>query len=67
MDEGHYGTSDPQLYVYLADGGTLIGRTSVAYNTLTPVWPPHEEFCFTPDECPQRNICFEIRDDSVCM
>ena len=38
LDEGTWGTSDPQLWVYEQQGGSVTDRTEIRYNALNPSW-----------------------------
>lgn len=42
------GTSDPQLWVYLTQGGPVWGMTSQLKDTTEPIWPPDETICVDP-------------------
>ena len=54
------GTSDPQLWVK-ADG-RVIGKTSVVFDTVSPVWPYSDQICLSTTNYAEE-ICAEIRDD----
>ena len=59
--EWSWSEPDPQLWVYLWQGGRIAGKTSVLRATVAPVWsdPP---ICLHKSEARNGNICFDIRD-----
>ena len=63
QDERQYGTSDPQVWLYMWQGGPIFGRTKIVHDSLAPVWMG-ATFCFDPAACRDGTVCFDIRDDA---
>ena len=62
-DEGHHGTSDPQVWIYHTQGGVIGGKTSVVYDSVDPVWPVGETICLDPALIANDEMCVDVRDD----
>ncbi|KAL1499574.1 hypothetical protein AB1Y20_011775 [Prymnesium parvum] len=63
QNEGDHGVSDPQLWLYETQGGTLFGKSTIVYDDLNPVWPPQETFCVDRSRTARGRFCVDIRDD----
>ena len=63
QDEGDHGTSDPRLWIYEVQGGDVIFKTSVVYDTVTPVWPATEIVCLDAARTQKGVFCIDVRDD----
>ena len=61
-NEAHFGTTDPQLYVYEGQCNmATVQTTAVIMNSLTPRWP--EPICVSTAPRADPRTCFDIRDD----
>ena len=63
QDEGDHGTSDPRLWIYEVQGGAVVFKTSVVYDTVTPVWPATEGVCLDAARTERGVFCIDVRDD----
>ena len=62
QDEGNFGTSDPQLWVYEGQGNfDTVQKTASVLDDLNPTWGGR--VCVSTRPRQDRRTCFDIRDD----